>query len=974
MQELKALIEEKNMELFVPFFAITETWLRPHISDAQVHISGYDLVRSDQRKRKGGGVLLYVSNHFPISDFDVYDDGTCQALSCLLTTLKLIIFVVYRPPDASMFSFNEAINFISSKLDSLPHNFQTIMCGDFNFPHIDWELGEVFSGMSPYATISASKLINFSNCHMLNQYVQYPTRENNILDLFFTSNPFMVINSAVESTSMSDHKLVEMVLVLNTVPFCPATESHEDCGFQGLDFAKADFNILNETLGDVDWAEVFHDRSLEEIPIIFTNLLLSVCQAVVPKRQIKRGKPRKVRALRRKRRRLNKRIEHLIVIQGNSEHIQQLQRKVHIITYDIGQEIQKDLDQREAGIIAKIKDDPKAFYGYAKKHSSVRNEISALSTPEGYVTDRESIANLLQDQFSSVFSDPDCPSIVQPDFPIPAITSPMNDAWSAIQDDEVLDALAELKPSSSPGPDGVPAIVLIKCAATLVHPIKLLLTKSIQEKNVPTFYKSSHVCPLFKKGDRSKAENFRPISKTSHIIKTHERILRKKLVSYFECNSLFSLNQHGFRAGRNTLTQLLQHFDAINEGLVNNIDTDSIYLDYEKAFDKVDHSLLLAKLLRYQLPDLFVAWISSFLSNRTQTIVVGGMQSRPECVISGVPQGSVLGPSLFLIFINDIEMCLTGSTIGFFADDTRISSQISTHPDMQVLQNDLNSVILWSEKNNMKLHSKKFDLMIHRAGPVGLSCELPFHYNVSSYQLPDHSTLFETMDLRDLGIQVSASGSWTNHINNIVEKAKGVSAWVCSVFKSRHKEVMITLFKSIIRSHLEYCCPVWNPQNIADIKKLEDVQKQFTLKIAGLGHLNYYERLAALDLMSLQRRRERYIIIHMWKLLYGEAPKLNTINFRPPSRLGIQAVLPPLRRTARQSNQSLFDESFAMTGPTLWNVLPAHLHTINKFETFKSALTKFLKSIPDRPPVQGYPSSGSNSIVERRTGGSRLGL
>ena len=293
---------------------------------------------------------------------------------------------------------------------------------------------------------------------------------------------------------------------------------------------------------------------------------------------------------------------------------------------------------------------------------------------------------------------------------------------------------------------------------------------------------------------------------------------------------------------------------------------------------------------------------------------------------------------------------------------------------MQVLQNDLNAVILWSEKNNMKLHSKKFELMIHRANPVGLSCELPFHYNVSSYQLPDHSTLFETIELRDLGIQVSASGSWTNHINNIVEKAKGVTAWVLSVFKSRQKEVMITLFKSIIRSHLEYCCPVRNPQNIADIKKLEDVQKQFTLKIAGLGHLNYYERLAALDLMLLQRRREQYLIIHMWKLLYGKAPKLNTINFRAPSRLGIQAELPPLRRVARQSNQSLFDESFAMTGPTLWNVLPAHLHTISKFESFKSALTKFLKSIPDRPPVQGYPSSGSNSIVERRIGGSRLGL
>ena len=185
---------------------------------------------------------------------------------------------------------------------------------------------------------------------------------------------------------------------------------------------------------------------------------------------------------------------------------------------------------------------------------------------------------------------------------------------------------------------------------------------------------------------------------------------------------------------------------------------------------------------------------------------------------------------------------------------------------------------------------------------------------------------------------------------------------------------MVTLYKSIVRSHLEYCCPVWNPHKIADIKKLEDVQKQFTSKIAGLQDLNYYERLSALNLMSLQRRRERYILIHMWKILYGEVPPLSSFKFNEPSRLGIQAELPPLRRRTRQAIQTRYDESLAMTGPLLWNVLPAHLHTISKFESFKTALTKFLMSIPDWPPVSLYPSSGSNSIVERRTGSSRLGL
>ena len=309
-----------------------------------------------------------------------------------------------------------------------------------------------------------------------------------------------------------------------------------------------------------------------------------------------------------------------------------------------------------------------------------------------------------------------------------------------------------------------------------------MLQKSIEQRNVPKFYKSSHICPLFKKGDKAKAKNFRPISKTSHVIKIQERIMRKKLVNYFECNSLFSLNHHGFRSGRSTLTQLLQHFDVIYEGLANNMDTDSIYLDYEKAFDKVDHRLLLAKLTRYQLPDLFVDLIRSFLSNREQIVVVSGARSRPRCVVSGVPQGSVLGPALFLVFINDIERCLAGSTIGFFADDTRISSQIGVYPDMQVLQNDLNSVVLWSLKNNMRLHSRKFELMIHRANPIGLASELPFQCSISSYQLPDGSTLCETIDLRDLGLLASASGGWTNHISRIVEKAKGVSSWVCSVF------------------------------------------------------------------------------------------------------------------------------------------------------------------------------------------------
>ena len=974
VHELEAYVEDKiNENIFVPFIALTETWLSSHIADAQVLIKSYDIIRSDRTDRIGGGVLLYVNRRFPISDSNTFDDGMCQVLSCQLSALKLSVFVVYRPPNATFSSFDSSLCFIQKEIDSLPEDYQIVLTGDFNFPCIDWQLGTVLPGSSQVSISSANRLLDTTSSLLLNQYIHCSTRGRNTLDLFFTNNPFLVVNAEDKNTHMSDHKMVEILLSLSLTPQGFMKEVNMD-GFQGLDFDKADFTVLSDHLGEVDWDELFNPLGLEVMPGAFTEALLSICEEVVPKRTKKSGKPRKVKSLRRKRRRLTKKIEHLQAIRGNPGHIEQLKRKVAIITFDIAHEIHKDLDRREFQVVSKIKDNPKAFYGYANKHSNIRNEISTLSTAEGYVTDQKTIANVFQSQFSSVFSDPHSDEIEEPSFASPNITTPMAEDWFQVQDDEIDAVIGEIKPNSSPGPDGIPAILLKKCKSTLIYPVKLLIQKSINEKTVPKYYKSSYICPLFKKGDRSKAENYRPISKTSHIIKIHERVLRRKIVQFIESNALLSQNQHGFRCCRNTMTQLLQHFDAIYEGLLRGFDTDSIYLDYEKAFDKVDHRLLLAKLKKYQFPQLLIDWIRSFLTDRVQTVVIKGKHSRPHAVVSGVPQGSVLGPVLFILFINDIENCIAGSTIGFFADDTRISCQISSSADVQILQNDLYSVIEWSAKNNMRLHSQKFDLMIHRANLDKLASELPFHSDYCSYRLPCSSTLYETCELRDLGLMVSASGSWAAQINKVVQKARGVSAWVLSVFKSRERDVLMTLYKSLVRSHVEYCSPVWNPSKIEDIKKLEDVQRQYTRKIAGLGSMNYHERLSVLDIMSLQRRRERYIIIHMWKILNGEAPNISSISFRPPSRLGVQAELRPLRTSARPANQSLFDGSFAMTGPTLWNVLPAHLHTIQKFQTFKSSITKFLKSIPDYPPVPGYPSSGSNSIVGRRTGGGRLGL
>ena len=175
---------------------------------------------------------------------------------------------------------------------------------------------------------------------------------------------------------------------------------------------------------------------------------------------------------------------------------------------------------------------------------------------------------------------------------------------------------------------------------------------------------------------------------------------------------------------------------------------------------------------------------------------------------------------------------------------------------------------------------------------------------------------------------------------------------------------MLTLYKSLIRSHLEYCSPLWHPSKIGDIQELESVQRTFTARITGMKELNYWNRLKSLQLMSMQRRRERYIIIHMWKILNQKCPNDLQIKFMAPSRLGIKAIIPPCKKLAKQRNQTLYEHLFAILGPRLWNTMPKDLSNITSQQEFKDKLTLHVLSIPDLPPVRGYTCPNNNSLLE----------
>jgi hypothetical protein len=515
-----------------------------------------------------------------------------------------------------------------------------------------------------------------------------------------------------------------------------------------------------------------------------------------------------------------------------------------------------------------------------------------------------------------------------------------------------------MKTSSSCPKYDIPSCVFKIYKDQLWIPLKLFFTLSFNSGQIPNQYKTQSIIPIHKKGPKTIPENFRPVTITPHTIKIGERIIRKTLMSYLEANNFLSENQHGFRNNRSCSTQLIEYTTNVFDSLVKGDEVDAIYLDYSKAFDKVDHTVLLMKLKSLHLGDKYLKWLECFLRGRTQTVIVDNQSSYSTPVISGVPQGSVLGPLLFNIYINDLPLSLTSCRVLTFADDTKLISNITSSKDTISLQENLAKVSIWSDLNNMSLNANKFELLQFKPNQnnksLSLLGNLPFSEKYFHYQLPNDTIIEPSNYVKDLGIFIACDLEWDIHYFNICNKARRTAGWVLNTFVTRDPTTMITLFTSLIRPILEYNCEIWNPYKIKDIIQLEQIQRTFTHRISGMQDRNYWERLEILGISSLQRRREKIIIINIWKIKNDKIP--NSINLKFKDHLRSQkckAVLPSLPRTnCKLLNK--YEHSFIINGAKLWNSLPGTLTHIDNISEFKLCLSRYLQTIPDQPPLPDY--------------------
>ena len=608
-----------------------------------------------------------------------------------------------------------------------------------------------------------------------------------------------------------------------------------------------------------------------------------------------------------------------------------------------------------------IKTNPKYFFAYAKKYSKLKSKIGPLLNERNeYTSSSREMANLLKLQYETVFSEPLLNSV----YADQALSAKQWLTDIDFTENDIIDAIKEISATSSSGPDGFPAVYLKQCKTEIAKPLYIIWRKALDLGITPTALLIAHIIPIHKGDHRGVPANYRPIALTSHLVKIFEKVIRNKIVAYFEANNLFNPSQHGFRKGRSCLSQLLAHYDHVLSLLEQGQNVDTIYLDFAKAFDKVDHQVILAKLALLGIGGKLLQWIESFLSNRTQNVLVNGFLSNPSAVKSGVPQGSVIGPLLFLVLISDIDAELGTSFLSSFADDTRVSRGINSLHDASLLQQDLETIYKWAEANNMKFNGKKLEILRY-----GYNEDLK---DQTSYTSPDGTSISANPTVQDLGIQMSNTGDFVTQIDSICEKAKDMCSWVLRTFRSRTPLVMKTLWASLIQHILDYCSQLWCPITAGHIQKIEAIQQSFTRKIKLDHKLDYWGRLSSLRMYSQQRRRERYRIIYVWKILEGLVPnisygddggkKLHTV------RNGRTCKIPPLPRTAKAKIQRLREGSLSYHGAQLFNALPKGIRDLTKCstESFKRRLDSFLSKIEDKPLVRGYTAARrteSNSLI-----------
>lgn len=835
--------------------ALVETNLTPDIHDSELGFLDYTIFRCDRTqflssKQSGGGVLVAVHNSFTScmlsSNYNLTEHVFVQ---CSSHPFNIIVGCVYIPPSQPLFTYANFCNTVDDIMADAPDDTELLLLGDFNLPNTDWNdkrLG---------ASVSSDYILELAASHDLKQCNVIPNYRGIILDLVFSSIPDTVVAQAVDVLVQEDRHHPALSIVFTEHFSSPShsvkfVQDFRNCNMDQVfrQLQMLPFPIVNGIQDPVD-----HFNS-------FINTLAGIIAQNSPMKKIVKSNFPKWFSRDLQRMVILKKTSHKrFKTTGNPidlETFRNLRTQCKALTT-------KCYNDYIGKVEASIPSDIKSFWSHV---NGLRNDSTIppkLILNDSVALDPSTKCSLFRQHFSSVF----CKS----DIPVPSFDFGFGGsiAHVTVTAAEVQDKLIALDPCKSAGPDNIPPRILKYCAPVIAVHLAVLFNLLLSIGVFPSCLKKGFVVPIFKSGSRNDVKNYRPIVIQSAIAKIFESLVLDHL--YFFLKPHISIHQHGFLHGRSTITNLLEFQEFVMSAFVDSCQVDCLYLDFSKAFDMVHHNLLVAKLKGYGVTGLLLKWIDCYLKDRTLVVKCDGDISESFPVLSGVPQGSHLGPLLFIAFLNDVTSLLTSRFL-LFADDLKIFTRISSPLDQIQLQHSLVMICEWCKSNAMLLNTSKCQVVTFSRS----SMPLTFNYAIEG------TVLVRVDQVKDLGVIFTSTLNPFEHISYITSRAHSLLGFIFRSTKHfRSPECLVTLYKSLVRPILDYGSVIWTPYQVGHIDMLRRVQVRF---VRGLGVRLGFTYLDApvgeleqlFDLQSLKSRRNIADMVLLFKLVNGllDSPEL----------------------------------------------------------------------------------------------------
>jgi hypothetical protein len=641
----------------------------------------------------------------------------------------------YLPPDSSS-DINVVTKFIR-KLDKNIMYSHTYIAGDFNFSKINWKDG---IGESPIDSPESDIFLDFLSKNDLIQIIEENTHESgNTLDLFIAPAINSVISLTVEApfTMTCDHLTIRACIAMQADQTKRKPVMHN--------FYKADYCEINNYLREIDWHSLLQDDDIESNYNKFISVLHDSIQRFVPYNTNHRNKvhlPKHLKGIGNKKKKLYKLSRTNPILKEEYRRLDKLYKT----------ESKKFFTSLETRAVSS--GNSKSFYSFVNKRLKSRDAIPPLiNDTESVIIDSREKAELLNNFFTQCHLKDD-EGIDEGSLPEIDIAEKMAEINFTAED--LSWAIKKLKSSVSRTPDNIPALYVKRTGYNLIKPLLMLFKQSLSKGRLPSSWSRSIIVPIHKKGMRSSAKNYRPISLTSVFCRILESIIHRHMYNHLATNNLISSAQHGFVHSRSTVTQQLLMLDILTENFDKHKQTEMILLDFSKAFDSISHTILLQVLNKYNIHASVTKWIKYLLLARTQQTIVEGILSTSKRVRSGVPQGSVIAPLLFNIYLNflleQIHSCDEVLALAF-ADDLKM---ISCDPNK--LQQALLAVQNWCSTFKLKLNPAKSEHLCFRE-------KLDHTFYICSEPIK------KVEQTRDLGITLTNTLKWTSHATNITSKS-----------------------------------------------------------------------------------------------------------------------------------------------------------------------------------------------------------